>query len=209
MSRPILVFDTETTGLVNFKRPLDDKCQPHLVQYAGALIDPDTGRVYRALSTIIQPDGWIIPAEAAAVHGIGQQAAMDLGAGLAATLLWHQHAEHLATGIVAHNIDFDLAVLEIEGRRTFKRAGLFMMDEAERKKPIACTMKAGTALCKLPYPDDTQEEADRRKAYKWPKLAELYRHLFGEDFEGAHDALEDVRACAKCFAELRKKGAIQ
>lgn len=55
-------------------------------------------------------------------------------------------------------------------------------------------------LCKLPgrYPGN----------YKWPKLIELHNHLFGCDFEGAHDALDDVKATVKCFFELKKCGLI-
>ena len=38
--------------------------------------------------------------------------------------------------------------------------------------------------------------------YKWPKLIELYRHFFGRDFEGQHDALDDIRATRDCFWEM-------
>jgi hypothetical protein len=42
--------------------------------------------------------------------------------------------------------------------------------------------------------------------YKPPKLIELHEILFGESFVGAHDAAADVRACARCFFELKKRG---
>jgi len=32
--------------------------------------------------------------------------------------------------------------------------------------------------------------------------------LFGTGFEGAHDALADVKACADCFFELKKRKVI-
>lgn len=38
---------------------------------------------------------------------------------------------------------------------------------------------------------------------KAPKLAECVKHFFGEDLAGAHDALVDVRACARVFFRLR------
>jgi len=44
--------------------------------------------------------------------------------------------------------------------------------------------------------------------YKWPKLSELHYHLFGEDFEGAHNSKNDVAATSKCFFELKKRGVI-
>lgn len=40
---------------------------------------------------------------------------------------------------------------------------------------------------------------------KWPTLQELHTFLFGVGFEGAHDALVDVRACAKCYWEIQRR----
>jgi len=40
--------------------------------------------------------------------------------------------------------------------------------------------------------------------YKWPKLAELYRILFKEDFADAHNAATDIKATAKCFWRLKE-----
>ena len=57
-------------------------------------------------------------------------------------------------------------------------------------------MKSTTDFCQLPGP----------YGYKWPRLEELYQKLFGEDFENRHQALADVRACAKCYFELRRLG---
>ena len=49
-----------------------------------------------------------------------------------------------------------------------------------------------------------------RKYKKYPKLIELYQHLFkGEDFN-AHNALDDVRACFRCYKEMcLKQGRAQ
>jgi DNA polymerase III epsilon subunit-like protein len=59
-------------------------------------------------------------------------------------------------------------------------------------------MEASTALCQLPG----------RYGYKWPKLDELHRHLFGRGMGAAHNALVDVEACARCFFELQRRGVI-
>jgi DNA polymerase III, alpha subunit len=37
---------------------------------------------------------------------------------------------------------------------------------------------------------------------KRPKLQELYTFLFGKPFEGAHDAIADIRATKDCFLQL-------
>lgn len=37
--------------------------------------------------------------------------------------------------------------------------------------------------------------------YKWPRLEDLYRKLFGRNFAGAHDAMSDIQATKECFFE--------
>ena len=38
--------------------------------------------------------------------------------------------------------------------------------------------------------------------YKSPKLIELYKYVFNEEFENAHSADADVDACAKCYFQM-------
>lgn len=44
--------------------------------------------------------------------------------------------------------------------------------------------------------------------FNGPILQELHNHLFNEDFDGAHDALADVKATARCFFELKRLGIL-
>ena len=81
----ILVFDTETTGFVDFHMPPDHECQPHLVQLAAILID-DAGSERATMSVIVKPDGYEIPEKASAVHGITTDIASRVGIPLAAAL---------------------------------------------------------------------------------------------------------------------------
>ena len=60
-------------------------------------------------------------------------------------------------------------------------------------------MATTTEFCQLP---------GRYKNYKWPKLEELHRILFKEEFDGAHDAMGDVKAMVRCFFELDRLGVI-
>jgi DNA polymerase III epsilon subunit-like protein len=50
-------------------------------------------------------------------------------------------------------------------------------------------------VCKLPKPNG-------RGGFKFPKLVEAYKHLFGADMEGAHGALGDARGCARIFQHM-------
>ena len=61
-------------------------------------------------------------------------------------------------------------------------------------------MLHSTNYCKIPR---------FNREYKWPNLTELHKKLFDCDFENAHDALSDVKACAKCFFELKKQEIIK
>ncbi|MGB5134457.1 MAG: hypothetical protein WBN89_04710 [Prochlorococcaceae cyanobacterium] len=70
--------------------------------------------------------------------------------------------------------------------------GFSIPDDAARVHGIP------TALCQLPG----------RYGYKWPRLNELHRHLFGRGMGAAHNALVDVQACARCFFELQRRGVI-
>ncbi len=71
------------------------------------------------------------------------------------------------------------------------RAGFKNQVEVKQRR---CTMQSTTDFCRLPGP----------YGYKWPTLNELHVKLFRESFSGAHRALVDVRACAKCYFELKR-----
>ncbi|MEJ6520298.1 3'-5' exonuclease [Shewanella bicestrii] len=74
----ILPFDTETTGLPDWKSPSEADYQPHLVQLAALLVN-DKFEIVKELDVIIKPNGWVIPDEVAAIHGITTERAMDEG----------------------------------------------------------------------------------------------------------------------------------
>lgn len=69
-------------------------------------------------------------------------------------------------------------------------------------KPSICTKLSSTDYCALPHPDPDHV------GYKWPSLQDLYKKLFGQEFENAHDALADITATKDCFFELKRRGVI-
>jgi DNA polymerase-3 subunit epsilon len=92
-----------------------------------------------------------------------------------------------ASVLVAHNMEFDEKILGAE----FLRAGYPNIVELKERK---CTMQAATDYCRLPG----------QYGYKWPSLQELHLKLFRQPFKGAHDALVDIRACWRCYVELKR-----
>ncbi len=187
-----LFFDTETNGLPrDYNAPASrTENWPRVVQIAWLVCAAD-GTELRSYSTLIRPDGWEIPADAEAVHGISQAAALRDGRPIGEALAELVDEIIGSRAIVAHNLNFDSRVLAAEVIRA-KTAGA-------PPWPSYCTMLLSTDYCRLPG----------RYGPKWPKLAELHGRLFGRDFEGAHGALADARACAKCFFELGRLGVIE
>ncbi|MFO0687376.1 MAG: hypothetical protein U0900_01565 [Myxococcota bacterium] len=59
-------------------------------------------------------------------------------------------------------------------------------------RQLVCTKEASTG----------RAEAPGKYGYKWPTLAEAYRHFTGLELEGAHDALVDTEACLQVFRAL-------
>lgn len=184
----LLFFDTETTGVPrNYKAPASDlKNWPRLVQIAWLLAD-DNGKEIESAEYIIRPEGFTIPADAAKIHGITTEAALRDGKDLKTVLSEALSRLEKVSQLVAHNIDFDEKILGAE----LLRAGLPNAVEAKQR---LCTMRSSTDFCRLPG----------AYGYKWPKLDELHRKLFNEPLAGAHRALVDVRACARCYFELRR-----
>lgn len=189
----ILFFDTETTGLPDKRMPLDWEGQPHLVQLAAVLTEDD-GTERGSFSTIIEPSGWTIPEGAAKVHGITTELAAAAGMPIHPALYTFMQMRQRANVLVAHNIKFDAEIIKIAVART---------DFSYPKPPpvtMFCTMESASPIIALP-PTERMIAAGYTKN-KPPNLGECIRHFFNEELTGAHDALVDVRACARVYFHI-------
>jgi DNA polymerase-3 subunit epsilon len=177
-----LFLDTETTGITQ---------NDHIVSICSSFYD-SRGENTSSMYALIKPEGFTIPSAATAIHGITTEKALKEGYSLASTLdsLNAEIARRSPKVLVGHNLSFDLAIVLGE----YARVG-----RPERFSGLRtfCTMKGTANICRLPgkYGD-----------YKWPKLEELYFHLFRRPLNGAHNARADVEACARCFFELQRLG---
>lgn len=195
-----LFFDTETTGLPDFKAPSESAHQPHIVQLAALLVDMDTRETIQSMDVIIRPDGWTIPDDVAAVHGITTEHAAEVGIPeqLAVSMfmeLWAGRAR------VAHNEQFDARIVRIALMRFHSE------DAADiwKSGPTECTARLATPICALPPTE--KMKAVGRFHHKTPNLGEAYRHFTGKELENAHSAMADVLACRDVFFAI--KGAQQ
>jgi DNA polymerase-3 subunit epsilon len=188
----ILFFDTETTGFFQDRLPVDHPDQPYIVQLAAELCD-DSGNSLSSFSLIID-NGVDIPTQAASVHGITTERAVQFGVSAAAALSLFTHLYQRSDVVVAHNIKFDRGVVETAIARHYDRI-------MPLRKPLYCTMEAASPIVNLP-PTERMLAAGFTKP-KPPKLEECIKHFFDEALDGAHDAMVDVAACRRVYFHLK------
>ena len=187
-----LFFDTETTGFPkNWNAPHTDTDNwPNLVQIAWMIFNEE-GVLKAEADYIIKPNGYRIPKASTRIHGVSTEQAMAEGVEARVALQHFVNDVTRVETIVAHNLSFDENVVGAALVRTGIRHTMF-------DKERICTMKSTVEYCKIVG----------RYGYKWPKLIELHQLLFGEGFDDEHDAAADIRATAKCFWELKKRGIL-
>lgn len=188
-----LFFDTETVGLpVDYDSPASDTANwPRMVQLSWILTDGQGNRLSQG-DYIIRPNGFVVPETASNIHGITTERAYAEGAPLDSVLVLFMRDLDSAEYIVGHNVSFDIHVVDAEMIRSSYEGRLSSMK-------AYCTMIASIDYCKLP---------GMYGHYKWPKLQELHKVLFGCNFDGAHNSAADIDATCKCFWELRRRGII-
>ena len=187
-----LFFDTETTGLPkNYKAsPTELDNWPRVIQIAFALFDDD-GLIMQ-FEALIKPDNWEIPNQKFWIdNGFSTEQSMANGIDINIALAKFIENLNECDILIAHNLNFDLPIVQSE---------MIRLDlKADKKPKKFCTMISTTNVCKLP---------SGRGGYKWPKLEQLHHYLFKSGFDGAHDALSDVMATAKCFFKLKDTNQI-
>lgn len=193
----ILFFDTETTGIPDksAKWDTDYMSYPHVVQIAW---------IYKGekFNYIIRPEGWEIPEDATAVHGITTEYASEHGAPFAAVIDKFISDCHSAGLICGHNVHFDTGIVKANILRELGRAyyDAENVEDALFKGKRIDTMRS------------SMKWVDARNGWgrlKFPNLGELYARCFpGETFP-AHDAMEDTLAVARCLPVLVEKGLVE
>lgn len=189
----ILYFDTETTGLPPKGAQWDIEYEsfPRICQLSWIFQGKEN-------NYIIRPDGWVIPEEATAVHGITNEYAQEHGVALEFALSEFIRDCKDAKLICGHNIYFDISIVKSE----YMRRGAYndVIDAALYKGKRIDTMRPSMAFVDARFSNGR---------LKFPKLEELYARCFpGETFP-AHDAIEDVRAVVRCLPVLVRKGLIE
>jgi len=180
-----LFVDTETSGL--------SRATSRSVQIAWILSDMH-GHVLMEESHVIRPVDFEIGIGAQRVHGISKARAMQIGVGIVEVLKSFKRSLDQSVVLVGHNIQYDVAILQNDIRASGLSFSIINI-------PNICTMKASTNWCRL-------SKLNGARGFKFPTLNELHFRCFGEQFDGAHDALNDIRATKRCFFKLMDHNVI-
>ncbi len=177
----ILIFDTETSGFPHKSKPLKDPSQPWVAQLAWNYISSQHD-IYHSI--LIQSQGREMTEGAEKVHGLSVNYCDEHGRPESEALDLFLYMLEQTDVVVGHNVKFDRTLMFIMSARN---------EIFKEWPPAICTMLSYNSICCLP---------GRGSAYKWPKLEEAYKYVTGDELEGAHDALIDVKATRKIFNKL-------
>lgn len=182
-------FDTETSGFPSFELDSGDDRQPAIMQIAFMLTDA-RGKELMCYKSLIYPEKeYKVFQGALEAHGITYDDCKKFGIlhddfdDILLAILEHKPS------IVAHNIGFDLFMLQVAG------FGFPIIDKCHDR---LCTMKMATPIMQLPKTSFKGEGE-----YGWPNLSCAYEYFIGGTLDNAHDALADVRACKEIFFSMR------
>ena len=199
----VIVFDTETTGLIPSRFPRiasNLEKYPYIVQLSYIVYDTDTHKILHEQDDIIRlPDDVEIPEDSIAVHGITKKLSKNRGIHIDSALEIFSLYVKQCQCVVAHNIDFDMTMIDVECIRT----GINYPFTSE--KIYYCTMNKTKDMCNIvrKFRNIGPNGQVRMESYvKKPTLNELHVHLFKRSPKGLLDALIDVRVCLRCFLKV-------
>ena len=175
----ILVFDTETTGLVANHTVRMDK-QPEVIEFAGVMINPGSGEIVEEFETLIKPK-YPIEERITKITGLTDDS-VRLAPSFAKVALTSRKMIEDSVAVFAHNASFDCEMLDLEFERL--------------KQTVEWPLK----IC-------TVEQTVHIKGHRMT-LGMLHAHLFGLQHVDAHRAMADVKALARCVVEMMRKEMI-
>ena len=185
-----IAFDFETSGLPTGRRVSRvtpetlknfDTCRA--VSLSAARFS-SRGRLIGTFDAIIRPDTFQISEGSQAIHGISQERALQEGRPFPA--VFHDFMDFIGPRtktLIGHNVNFDVNCLQSEMIR--HDIPLEKLDDFV----IRCTLEM------------------YRERFMGPiKLTKLYKDIFGEDFQDAHNSLADAIACGRVYPYLIGQG---
>jgi DNA polymerase III epsilon subunit-like protein len=207
--RNVLVFDTETTGFLPKITPenINSPEMPRIIQLSYILFDTRNYRIKKMGNYYIKLDEGIqIPPFITEITGITQHTCDTRGHDITEALIDFYNTAIQADCIIAHNIAFDIRMIEFEIERNYAKLEHRVPQIISLFNPIFlrvknidtfCTMKSSVNVCNI-----IKLDKNNRPYKKYPKLCELYLHLFQSVPNHLHNAVMDVIVCLRCFIKF-------
>lgn len=206
----VLVFDVETTGL--FPKVGDNELKncPYILQLSYVIYNVGTKEIIEEFDSYVNIDD-NIPISQKITELTGATRSLCKKGLTIVEILKKIHKAYISCngGIVAHNVDFDVKMINIEIERNRPIIEIHCPEvfalfnptyEKINKIERYCTMKNGTNRCNILVPPKYGNGPPRPK---WPKLIELHNHLFdNEPINGLHNSLIDVKVCLRCYLKM-------
>lgn len=190
----VLCFDCETTGIPEKGMKWDEDFLrfPRPVTMAWAFGDTERHE-------IIRPQGWDIPTETVAIHGVTTEQADKEGKPFVEVVMEFLNDAEKCPLICAHNVYFDTSII--------KAAIMALCPELADKAESALFKgkRIDTMRKTIKFVGARKENGSG----KFPTLEELFAKLFDGATFPAHNALEDVRALRKCLPPLVEMGIVE
>lgn len=190
----VLCFDCETTGIPDKGMKWDEDFLrfPRPVTMAWAFGDTERHE-------IIRPQGWDIPTETVAIHGVTTEHADKEGKPFVEVVTEFLNDAEKYPLICAHNVYFDTSII--------KAAIMALCPELAEKAESALFKgkRIDTMRKTIKFVGARKENGSG----KFPTLEELFAKLFDGATFPAHNALEDVRALRKCLPPLVEMGIVK
>jgi DNA polymerase III epsilon subunit-like protein len=206
-----LIFDVETTGLI----PKNKTDPPvYITQLSFALYDVNNRQLIKTYNAYINiPKHVSIHPKITQLTGIDREKLNNEGVDIVEALEAFYDAYIRVDIIVAHNLEFDSKVMEIESNRNYERFIdkekaphiVWMFDSIYMKLQnveMKCTMMLSKELCNI-------ERINSRGPYiKFPSLCEMYEKLFHTKPENLHNSMIDVLVCLRCYLKMEHNQTI-
>lgn len=207
-----LVFDTETNGLWPRDTDVDINNYPYIVQLSFVLYDINKNAIVKTFNKYIKPAAELDYSGTAFKITKITKEMCDNGISVAEALEEFYSCYVVAGTIVAHNIDFDRKMIQLEVLRNHhilskKIDGIHVMFNTVFndvfKIRTFCSMTMGRDITNI-----IMTGKDGRQWKKNPKLSELYEKIFDKKAENLHDSMVDTLLCLQCFAKMKYNAVV-
>lgn len=194
----VLIFDTETTGLIPNRIDSLANC-PYLLQLSFIIFNFNTRSIDKIYNEYVQIPNDINYDEEKIyqITGITREKCNHVGKPISDVLSEFYEAYTQVDGVVAHNINFDRKIILIELMRN-KLDDKYSMFNMILEKKEECTMLLSRNLCNI-----TAINKNGQSYVKYPTLSELYTRLFNVVPTNLHNACMDTIYCMRCYLKLQ------